>query len=188
MRTIRRLKVLISVYGVVLLLLLVSIVVFSVLFVLPGDPAQIMLGIKQDAESPSRISSNALFKTMIGEHPYARDEKGSLESVNALTPEDLRQAWSELFARDRLQVAVVGDIQRDEAMKLVATYIGSLPKRDKAAKHLDHLRTLARATGPVLIHVCTVKGKGYAPAETSADKYHGVAKFDVVSGAQQKSK
>ncbi|MFP4328358.1 MAG: 1-deoxy-D-xylulose-5-phosphate synthase [Paracoccaceae bacterium] len=46
----------------------------------------------------------------------------------------------------------------------------------------------ARATGPVLIHVCTVKGKGYGPAESSADKYHGVAKFDVATGAQAKSK
>ena len=46
----------------------------------------------------------------------------------------------------------------------------------------------ARATGPVLIHACTVKGKGYAPAENSADKYHGVAKFDIATGAQAKSK
>ncbi len=46
----------------------------------------------------------------------------------------------------------------------------------------------ARATGPVLIHCVTVKGKGYAPAEKSADKYHGVARFDVASGAQAKSK
>ena len=41
--------------------------------------------------------------------------------------------------------------------------------------------------GPVLIHVVTQKGKGYAPAENSADKYHGVAKFDVVTGEQKKS-
>ena len=40
----------------------------------------------------------------------------------------------------------------------------------------------------MLIHVCTVKGKGYAPAENSADKYHGVAKFDIGTGAQAKSK
>ena len=46
----------------------------------------------------------------------------------------------------------------------------------------------ARATGPVLIHACTVKGKGYAPAENSADKYHGVSKFDIATGAQAKSK
>src|SRR5690606_13750265 len=40
--------------------------------------------------------------------------------------------------------------------------------------------------GPILVHVVTKKGKGYAPAEASADKYHGVSKFDVVTGAQVK--
>jgi 1-deoxy-D-xylulose-5-phosphate synthase len=42
--------------------------------------------------------------------------------------------------------------------------------------------------GPVLLHIVTQKGKGYAPAEAAADKYHGVVKFDVVTGAQVKSK
>ncbi len=41
---------------------------------------------------------------------------------------------------------------------------------------------------PILVHVITKKGKGYGPAEASADKYHGVAKFDVVTGAQVKPK
>ncbi|WP_339748577.1 1-deoxy-D-xylulose-5-phosphate synthase [uncultured Maricaulis sp.] len=41
--------------------------------------------------------------------------------------------------------------------------------------------------GPVLIHVVTQKGKGYAPAEAADDKYHGVAKFNVVTGEQQKA-
>ncbi len=45
-----------------------------------------------------------------------------------------------------------------------------------------------RATGPVLIHACTIKGKGYGPAEGSDDKYHGVAKFDVATGHQAKSR
>ncbi|MBV9262638.1 MAG: 1-deoxy-D-xylulose-5-phosphate synthase, partial [Pseudolabrys sp.] len=42
--------------------------------------------------------------------------------------------------------------------------------------------------GPFLVHIRTQKGKGYAPAEASADKYHGVVKFDVATGAQQKGK
>jgi len=42
--------------------------------------------------------------------------------------------------------------------------------------------------GPVLLHAVTVKGKGYAPAEKSADKYHGVGTFNVVTGAQDKGK
>jgi 1-deoxy-D-xylulose-5-phosphate synthase len=42
--------------------------------------------------------------------------------------------------------------------------------------------------GPILVHVVTQKGKGYAPAEASADKYHGVVKFDVATGKQAKPK
>lgn len=57
--------------------------------------------------------------------------------------------------------------------------------------NLDHLLPVLENVrdseqGPVLIHVVTQKGKGYAPAENSADKYHGVAKFDVVTGQQNK--
>src|SRR3546814_15420712 len=41
--------------------------------------------------------------------------------------------------------------------------------------------------GPVLFHAVTMKGKGYAPAEAAADKYHGVQKFDVITGEQAKA-
>ena len=59
--------------------------------------------------------------------------------------------------------------------------------------NLDHLLPVLRnvrdaETGPILVHVVTQKGKGYTPAEISADKYHGVVKFDVATGAQAKSK
>jgi 1-deoxy-D-xylulose-5-phosphate synthase len=59
--------------------------------------------------------------------------------------------------------------------------------------NLDHLLPVLRnvrdaKAGPILIHVVTQKGKGYPPAEISADKYHGVVKFDVATGAQAKSK
>ncbi|MCC6467076.1 MAG: 1-deoxy-D-xylulose-5-phosphate synthase, partial [Alphaproteobacteria bacterium] len=58
--------------------------------------------------------------------------------------------------------------------------------------NLDHLLPVLKNVrdnlelGPVLIHVVTQKGKGYAPAEKSADKYHGVNKFDVITGKQDK--
>ena len=58
--------------------------------------------------------------------------------------------------------------------------------------NLDHLIPVLENVrdseqGPVLVHVVTQKGKGYAPAENSADKYHGVPKFDVVTGEKAKS-
>lgn len=57
---------------------------------------------------------------------------------------------------------------------------------------LDHLVPVLKnvrdnGEGPVLIHVVTQKGKGYPPAEAAADKYHGVSKFDVITGTQAKS-
>ena len=59
--------------------------------------------------------------------------------------------------------------------------------------NLDHLLPVLRNVrdakeGPILIHVVTRKGKGYAPAEAAADKYHGVGRFDVVTGKQDKPK
>jgi len=58
--------------------------------------------------------------------------------------------------------------------------------------NLDHLIPVLENVrdaeeGPILVHVVTKKGKGYAPAENAADKYHGVQKFDVITGAQHKA-
>jgi 1-deoxy-D-xylulose-5-phosphate synthase len=59
--------------------------------------------------------------------------------------------------------------------------------------NLDHLVPVLRnvrdaENGPILVHIVTQKGKGYEPAEKSADKYHGVVKFDVATGKQAKAK
>jgi len=67
-------------------------------------------------------------------------------------------------------------------------YVGPIDGHD-----IDHLMPVLRNLrdadhqGPILLHVVTQKGKGYPPAEKSADKYHGVAKFNVVTGEQAKA-
>jgi 1-deoxy-D-xylulose-5-phosphate synthase len=65
-------------------------------------------------------------------------------------------------------------------------YVGPIDGHDVEAlvEVLENVRDAD--VGPMLVHVVTQKGKGYAPAEKSADKYHGVVKFDVVSGKQHK--
>ena len=65
-------------------------------------------------------------------------------------------------------------------------YVGPIDGHDVhgLVEILENVRDAAE--GPILIHAVTVKGKGYAPAESAADKYHGVVKFDVVSGKQDK--
>jgi len=66
-------------------------------------------------------------------------------------------------------------------------YVGPIDGHDMDA--LVHVLQNARAIEdrPVLVHVVTQKGKGYAPAEKAADKYHGVVKFDVITGVQAKA-
>ena len=66
-------------------------------------------------------------------------------------------------------------------------YVGPIDGHnlDQLIPVLENVRDMA--DGPVLVHVVTQKGKGYAPAEAAADKYHGVQKFNVVTGEQAKS-
>ena len=67
------------------------------------------------------------------------------------------------------------------------TYVGPIDGHSMPDLLATFRAVRNRAEGPVLIHVRTQKGKGYAPAEQSDCKYHGVAKFDVQSGNQRKS-
>src|SRR5687768_3429106 len=66
-------------------------------------------------------------------------------------------------------------------------YVGPIDGHDvdQLVPVLENVRDAAE--GPCLVHVVTQKGKGYGPAESSADKYHGVQKFDVITGEQAKS-
>lgn len=66
-------------------------------------------------------------------------------------------------------------------------YVGPIDGHnlDTLVPILENIRDNVPVTKPVLLHVKTTKGKGYAPAEAASDKYHGVAKFDVASGKQK---
>lgn len=88
-------------------------------------------------------------------------------------------------AKEMLKSMTVGGTMFEE---LGFSYIGPIDGHDME-QLLAVLRTVHdRATGPVLIHAITKKGKGYAPAETADDKGHATAKFDVVTGKQFKAK
>lgn len=87
-------------------------------------------------------------------------------------------------AKDMLKGMAVGGTLFEA---LGFSYVGPIDGHD-LDQLLPVLRTVHdRATGPMLIHVLTKKGKGYAPAELSADKGHARAKFDVVTGEQKKT-
>jgi len=104
------------------------------------------------------------------------------DGVAAHLPEPLRQG------AERARELVAGHPKSATLFEHMGfAYIGPVDGHDMD-QVLGVLRgAKGRATGPVLIHAVTVKGKGYAPAEGSDDCYHGVAKFDVATGAQRKA-
>ena len=100
----------------------------------------------------------------------------------SLLPEPLQEGAKR--AKDMLKHMTVGGTLFEE---LGFDYLGPIDGHD-LDQLLPVLRTVKeRATGPILIHAITTKGKGYAPAEEAADKGHGVAKFDVITGEQKKA-
>ncbi len=115
------------------------------------------------------------------EAPF-HDLKAAAKGAVSLLPEPFREGAKR--AKEMLKGMAVGGTLFEE---LGFSYIGPLDGHDMD-QLLPVLRTVkARATGPILIHILTKKGKGYAPAEQARDKGHATAKFDVVTGKQHKT-
>ena len=108
--------------------------------------------------------------------------KAAAKGAMSLLPEPFQEGAKR--ARDMVKHMAVGGTMFEQ---LGFSYLGPINGHD-LDQLLPVLRTVQeRATGPMLVHVITQKGKGYAPAEAARDKGHGVNKFDVVTGAQQKA-
>lgn len=89
--------------------------------------AQVLSGIESDAKKPDELASRAMDRIAFGNHPYATSLSGTLESVAALTKEDLIQAHSSVLARDRVYIGAVGDITEEELSVLLDDLLGDLP-------------------------------------------------------------
>ncbi len=113
--------------------------------------------------------------------PY-QEFKAAAKGAISLLPPPFQEGARR--AKEMLKGMTVGGTMFEE---LGFSYVGPIDGHDME-QVLSILRTVkARATGPVLIHAITKKGKGYAPAEDAADRGHATAKFDVVTGKQKKS-
>jgi len=108
--------------------------------------------------------------------------KAAAKGAVSLLPEPFREGAKR--ARDMVKHMTVGGTIFEQ---LGFNYLGPIDGHD-----LDQLMPVLRmvrerADGPMLVHVITKKGKGYAPAETASDKGHGVGKFDIMTGSQTKA-
>ncbi|MFN7175179.1 MAG: 1-deoxy-D-xylulose-5-phosphate synthase N-terminal domain-containing protein, partial [Thermaurantiacus tibetensis] len=111
-----------------------------------------------------------------------QDLKQVAKGFVGLLPQPLQEGAKR--AKDMLKGMAVGGTLFES---LGFDYVGPIDGHD-LDQLLPVLRTLkARATGPVLLHVLTRKGKGYAPAEAARDKGHATGKFDVLTGVQVKA-
>ncbi len=108
--------------------------------------------------------------------------KSAAKGMVSLLPEPLQEGARR--AKEMLKSMTVGGTLFEE---LGFSYVGPIDGHD-LDQLLPVLRTVrARATGPMLIHVITKKGKGYPPAETARDRGHATGKFDVLTGVQAKA-
>lgn len=130
---------------------------------------------------PVGALSSYLSQLYAGE-PF-QELKAAAKGAVSLLPPPLREGAKR--AKDMLKHMTVGGTLFEQ---LGFSYLGPIDGHDMD-QLLPVLRTVKdRATGPILIHVITKKGKGYAPAEAASDKGHATAKFDVVTGKQKKAK
>ena len=112
-----------------------------------------------------------------------QDLKAAAKGAVGFLPPPLQEGARR--AKEMLKGMAVGGTMFEE---LGFSYVGPVDGHD-LDQLLPLLRTVkARATGPILIHAVTKKGKGYAPAENARDRGHATGKFDVVSGVQAKAK
>ncbi|MDH5530613.1 MAG: 1-deoxy-D-xylulose-5-phosphate synthase [Paracoccaceae bacterium] len=120
----------------------------------------------------SRLYSGAPFQEL----------KAAAKGAVSLLPEPFQEGARR--AKEMLKGMTVGGTLFEE---LGFSYVGPIDGHDME-QLLAVLRTASeRATGPILIHAITKKGKGYGPAERASDKGHATAKFDVITGEQKKA-
>ncbi len=150
-----------------------------------GDLGKRLFVVLNDNEMSIAPPTGALSRyltRLYAEGPF-QDLKAVAKGAVGFLPPSLQEGARR--AKEMLKGMAVGGTLFEE---LGFSYIGPVDGHD-LDQLLPLLRTVkARATGPVLLHVVTRKGKGYAPAERAADKGHATAKFDVETGTQAKAK
>ncbi|MDF1706660.1 MAG: pitrilysin family protein [Paracoccaceae bacterium] len=89
--------------------------------------AQVLSGLRSDEKNPQSIAARRFDGLIFGDHPYASSLDGTIETVSALTRDDLRAAHAATLARDRIYVSAVGDITEAELGTLLDKLLGDLP-------------------------------------------------------------
>jgi zinc protease len=98
---------------------------------------QIIAGLKFDENDPEEVASLAWDRLAFRDHPYGRPIKGTKASIAAITRDDLRDYVRRVFARDKLAITVVGDIDAETLGRALDHVFGALPQRSELAPVAD---------------------------------------------------
>ena len=146
-----------------------------------GNRLVVILNDNDMSIAPPVGGLSAYLARLVSSRPFL-ELRELLKAISRRLPEPLHKAArkTDEFARG---MAMGGTLFEE----LGFYYVGPIDGHnlDQLIPVLENVRDAAE--GPCLVHVVTQKGKGYAPAENAADKYHGVQKFDVITGEQAKS-
>lgn len=146
-----------------------------------GKRLIVILNDNEMSIAPPVGAMSAYLSRLYAEEPF-QELKAAAKGAVSLLPEPFREGARR--AKDMLKGMAVGGTLFEQ---LGFSYLGPIDGHDMD-QLLPVLRTVKqRATGPILIHVLTKKGKGYAPAEAARDKGHATSKFNVVTGEQKKA-
>ncbi|APG48673.1 1-deoxy-D-xylulose-5-phosphate synthase [Phaeobacter porticola] len=146
-----------------------------------GKRLIVILNDNEMSIAPPVGALSSYLSRLYAEEPF-QELKAVAKGAASLLPEPFREGAKR--AKDMLKGMAVGGTLFES---LGFSYLGPIDGHDMD-QLLPVLRTVkARASGPILIHVLTKKGKGYAPAEAARDKGHATAKFDMVTGEQKKA-
>ena len=146
-----------------------------------GKRLIVILNDNEMSIAPPVGALSSYLSRLYAEAPF-QDLKAAAKGAMSFLPPPFQEGARR--AKDMLKGMAVGNTLFEE---LGFSYLGPIDGHDMD-QLLPVLRTVqARATGPMLIHVLTKKGKGYAPAEAARDGGHATAKFDLVTGKQSKA-
>jgi zinc protease len=125
--------------------------------------AQIVAGIRSDESDPDSIAGETLIKAAFPDHPYGRPLEGTLDTVAAITVDDLKTFHRRTIARDNLRIAVVGAIDATSLARLLDDVFGSLPAKAELSSVPDVEPALSERVDVVMDipqTVLSLAGKG----------------------------
>lgn len=126
------------------------------------EKKNLLVGLKQREESPADIAGIAFFEALYGTHPYAHPKEGNLDTVEKLTPADLKAFYQRYYVTRNAMLIIVGDVQKAQAEKIAEDLLQGMPSGEAAP-------ALPPVTPPV---AAKIERKSFPSAQTHV--YSGV--------------